>query len=278
MCRFKFFLTAVFTLFLLMTSVGHSRASVYVPIDIEINGQYIKTDAEPVIINDLVYVPARFIAENLGAAVSWDDASDTATVVGNNKTIKLTQNKKNAVVNGATKAMAGAVHIINDRTMIPARFLAEELGAEVTWNKDFYTVEVTKSGVTVPGKNAKSHGADEVFWLSRIVEAEASGEPLLGKVAVANVVLNRVASDEFPNTIYGVIFDKTYGVQFEPTTNGAIYNDPSLESAAAAKRALSGESAVGDCLYFLNPKKAESFWITENRQYHSTIENHDFYL
>lgn len=277
MFKYKIFLSAFLVLFLSAQSALFSNAF-YIPVDIEINDRYIKTDAEPTMINDSVYVPARCIAENLGADITWDDASGTTTVTLASKTISLTRGKDSAVVNGQTKTMTGPMCIINNRTMIPVRFLAQELGADVSWNATFYTVELKKSGVSVDAANIKGYGADEVLWLSRIIEAEASGESITGKIAVGNVVLNRVKSNEFPDTIYGVIFDKTYGVQFEPVSSGAIINTPSAESAAAAKRALSGESAVGDCLYFLNPQKAQSLWITENRQYHSTIENHDFYL
>ena len=119
---------------------------------------------------------------------------------------------------------------------------------------------------------------DEIFWLGRIIEAESSGEPASGKVAVGNVILNRVKSNEFPNTIYTVIFDRTHGVQFEPIMNGSIYNTPSAESMISAKRALRGENIAGNSLYFLNPRTAANSWISNNRPYYMTIHNHDFYL
>ena len=58
-----------------------------------------------------------------------------------------------------------------------------------------------------------SYSENDLYWLSRIIEAEASGESFSGKIAVGNCVLNRVKSSEFPNTIYDVIFDKNHGVQ-----------------------------------------------------------------
>ncbi len=92
------------------------------------------------------------------------------------------------------------------------------------------------------------------------------------------MILNRVKSPEFPSTVYGVIFDKKYGVQFQSVMNGTVYNTPSSDSISAAKAALKGENPVGDCLYFLNPKTAENKWIINNRTYHSAIKNHDFYM
>ncbi|MBE7030839.1 MAG: cell wall hydrolase [Ruminococcaceae bacterium] len=126
--------------------------------------------------------------------------------------------------------------------------------------------------------NTSSHSADDVYWLSRIIHAEAQGESYRGKVAVGSTILNRVKSKEFPNTIYGVIFDTKYGVQYTPTVNGAIYNTPNADSVAAAKEALSGAKPVGQSMYFYNPRKAGSSWIANNRPYYTTIGNHAFHL
>ena len=117
-----------------------------------------------------------------------------------------------------------------------------------------------------------------MYWLSRIIEAEAGGEPFKGKVAVGEVILNRVKCKEFPDTIWGVIFDKNFGIQFEPVANGTIYNTPSEDSILAAKTALNGSDYVGKCLYFLNPTIAKSTWITKNREYYTTISKHEFYV
>lgn len=120
---------------------------------------------------------------------------------------------------------------------------------------------------------------DKIFWLSRIIHAEAQGEMCIGKVAVGNVVLNRVVSDKFPNTIYGVIFDKQYGhTQFSPVLDGSIYNTPNKDSVKAAIEALDGARPAEEALYFLNPRKATNFWIVRNREFLLTIEGHDFYL
>ena len=100
---------------------------------------------------------------------------------------------------------------------------------------------------------------------------------MTGKIAVGNVVLNRMRSGQFPNTIYGVIFDKKYGVQFAPTANGAIYKTPNADSIIAAKMCLEGYSLSSDILYFFNPKYASGSWITQNREYAFTIGNHVFY-
>ena len=96
-------------------------------------------------------------------------------------------------------------------------------------------------------------------------------------VAVGNVVLNRVRHKSYPNTIYGVIFDRKHGTQFSPVSFGTIYNKPSESSIIAAKICLEGYSISDTALFFMNPRIATNNWISKNRPYAFTIGNHDFY-
>ena len=129
----------------------------------------------------------------------------------------------------------------------------------------------------VPSRGEKDRDED-LYWLSRIIHSEAQGESYQGKVAVGNVVLNRVSSSQFPNSIKGVVFDKQNGyTQFSPVIDGTIYNTPNSDSIRAAKEVLAGARPVGGALYFLNPQKSTNFWITSNRKYMTTIGKHDFY-
>ncbi len=83
-------------------------------------------------------------------------------------------------------------------------------------------------------------------------------------MAVGNVILNRVNSKEFPNTIYNVIFEYYGSIpQFSPVADGTIYNTPSQESINAAKDAINGIRPVGNSTYFFNPNKAAGTWIVK---------------
>ena len=145
-----------------------------------------------------------------------------------------------------------------------------------TQNALFNSKPATKAATSRSSLTAKQR--DDIFWLARIIHAEAAGEPYKGKVAVGNVVINRVNSSQFPNTIYSVIFEYYQGIpQFSPVQDGTIYNNPGSESLKAAEEAYFGSRPVGDALYFFNPKKAAGIWIVKNRQYVTTIGNHDFY-
>ena len=88
------------------------------------------------------------------------------------------------------------------------------------------------------------------------------------------MVMNRVKTSGFPNTVYDVIFDRSGGVQFEPTLNGTVYNDPSEDCYTAAKLALEGAAPVNDCLFFASILDC---WAAENRPYYTTIGGHHFF-
>lgn len=108
--------------------------------------------------------------------------------------------------------------------------------------------------------------------LSKLVYAEARGEPYKGQVAVAAVVLNRVASASFPNTISGVVYQRN---AFTCVNNGSINNTPDSSCIRAALDALNGWDPTGGCLYYYNPKTAVDDWI-RTRTTKTVIGRHSF--
>ena len=94
---------------------------------------------------------------------------------------------------------------------------------------------------------------------------------------MGNVVLNRCASAQFPDSVYGVVFDRRYGTQFTPIDNGSIYYTPNDESVIAAKLALDGADTAGGSLYFIASYCAAYSWAGRNRPFVSQIGNHCFY-
>ena len=134
------------------------------------------------------------------------------------------------------------------------------------------TPEVKEEPVEETKAPAKNYTDEDVYWLSHIIYAEAGGESYKGQIAVGNVVLNRVKSSKFPNTIYGVIFQKS---QFTPASSGSIYRTPSQSCINAAIAALEGENVVGGALYF-NTVGLNS-WAARNATFVTRIGNHNFY-
>jgi len=114
---------------------------------------------------------------------------------------------------------------------------------------------------------------EERDLLARLIHAEARGEPLEGQIAVGAVVINRVKSDKFPNTITEVIYQKG---QFSPIALGNMPKVPQESAVEAAERALAGEDPTGGALFFYNPKTtaAPEFWKT--RPVIKQIGNHNF--
>lgn len=228
------------------------------------------------VINNTTYVPLRAVTNMLvgGAAISWENGF--AVVRTSNLTLTARPGACYLDANGRMLYIKDGIKAFNGVTMVPIRVLAKALGASVTWNPATDTVKVSSgSGTITTGNNYYDSAA--VYWLSRIISSESGSEPLLGKLAVGNVVLNRVASPDFPDNIYDVIFDPRWGGQFEPVSNGTIYNMPTEESVLAAKLCLDGASVVGNSLYFLNPAKSSNFWTTQNCIYVATIGSHQFY-
>lgn len=223
------------------------------------------------IISDISFVPLRDVCRELGYEVQWIESTRSVLVHKDSRYIYLTENKNTAAVKGDEIALGGRCIIINDTFYVPSRGLAKGLGIDVHW-------ENTSRTVVFGQKQAASYTPDELYWLSRIISAEAQGESMEGMLAVGNVVLNRVASPLFPNTIYGVIFDTNFGVQFTPVANGTIYSAPTSKSIEAARMCLEGYGSAQNCLYFFNPAISSAHhWIVNNRVYCFSIGNHDFY-
>ena len=143
-----------------------------------------------------------------------------------------------------------------------------------TQNTLYGTSTTSSRGATT----TRNHSSNDVYWLARIIHAEAGAESYQGKVAIGNVILNRVKSSSFPNTIYNVIFEYYKSIpQFSPVADGTIYNTPSQESIQAAKDALNGTRPVGNATYFFNPNKAAGSWILKTKTYVTRIGGHVFY-
>ncbi len=259
---------------------GFGKAEAKTPADMKINGQLVNTGANVLIYNDRAMVPVRKTAEILGAdSVEWNENSRSVTLKSGGNTVKAQIGSDSASVNGKTQTMPCAAQLCDGKTFISAKFLGEAMGAEVKWNEKTHTVEITKDGITVNRQDIETaYTGEDLEWLAKIVNSEAGGEIHDGKIAVANVIMNRIESSEFPDSVYDVVFDKKYGVQFTPVSNGTIYNDPSVESYHAAKQALFGANTAGQSLYFCNPKTSTSLWIVNNRQFFKSIGNHDFYI
>lgn len=113
---------------------------------------------------------------------------------------------------------------------------------------------------------------NDTYLLAKCIHGEARGESYTGQVAVGAVILNRVKSSSFPNTISGVIYQQN---AFTAVLDGQINLEPNQSALNAAKDALNGYDPTGGCIYYYNPKTATSKWIF-SRPVVTTIGRHVF--
>lgn len=116
------------------------------------------------------------------------------------------------------------------------------------------------------------YSSNDIYLLAKCVHAEARGEPYVGQVAVAAVILNRVKDPNFPNTISGVIYQPW---AFTAVNDGQINLEPNQSAYDAATDAMNGWDPTYGCIYYYNPTTATSQWIF-SRQTVVTIGKHVF--
>lgn len=226
--------------------LGHAYLPLYELLDAYVETSYVKSGAMH-----------RFSAEGL--------------------TVSARDGEYYIIANGRYFHMQIPTVVMTDGVLyVPMQNASRALGIRASFDANRLTVTLS-GGYAPPISGDRYYAEDAVYWLSRIISAESRGEPSLGQIAVGNVILNRVRSNQFPNTIWGVIFDKKYGIQFTPVANGTIYAAPSESAIIAAKICLEGYSLNSEALYFYAPYGSTSSWVEQNRPYLFTIRNHRFF-
>ncbi len=234
--------------------------------------------ADAKLIDSVTYVPIRSFGNVMSdCEVLWDNNSQTASLMFDQSRADARIGSRYLECDGRYIYSSAENKIIDGSTYVPLRSVAKIFGAEVSWDAATRTALV-KRGVEEFVSGDEFYNKDDLYWLSKIISAESAGEPLRGKIAVGNVVLNRVRNEEYPNSIYEVIFDTKDGVQFTPVANGTINNEPTEESIMAAKICLEEYRLSNhNILFFLNPQISTSTWVPDNRDFVMTIGKHDFY-
>ncbi len=185
-------------------------------------------------------------------------------------------------VNNRYLLLLKGILIVEGRPYFPVELIEKifNLRAEISPEKDRVELNLREAKLLRGGEHyyEDTYGSESLLWLSRLINAEAGGQPFVGMVGVGNVVLNRVASDRFPNTVFDVIFDTHNGVQFAPVYDGSIYENASRLSVIAACVSLEGYKTVGDSLFFIAPAIADDSWLREYYVFVTSIGGHDFYM
>ncbi len=131
---------------------------------------------------------------------------------------------------------------------------------------------VAGPGNQVQSSRGVSIGREDLILMARVIEGEAADEPYQGKVAVGAVIVNRMKSPDFPQSVAGVVFEPD---AFEAVTNGQYTRPLTPESIRAAQEAMKGIDPTSGALYYWNPAKATSTWVW-SRPIVTKIGNHVF--
>lgn len=222
----------------------------------------------------VAYAPVRpfFQAALPGCEIRWLDGQ--AVITGETESgAKLSVSARPGScyvqANGRALYVEDGVQLVDSTTMIPVSVLARLFRGAVT--QDETGVIHIALGDTLLAGSEVFYDAPSVELLARLIFAEAGNQPMLGKIAVGNVALNRIASPLFPGNLYGVVYQSN---QFSVVNDGAINKEPSEEAIIAAKLCLEGVK-VTDALFF--NVSGLRCWAAMNRAYVATIGNHDFY-
>ncbi len=218
-----------------------------------VDGQPVSTDVAKTYRGDTTYVALVPMSKCLDSTIlsKWDAGTRTATVHNDKLVLKATVGNLYLTVNNRYFYAPEGIQIENGQVMVPLSALVKAFDGSLTWN-----------------------GADDLFWLSRVIYTESGNQPLEGKMAVGNVVMNRVKHPSFPGTIEGVLAQKN---QFTTYWSGHIARSaPNAESVIAAKLVLDGGvvEEVKNALYF---DSAANSWASRNRTCVAVIGGHRFY-
>lgn len=252
---------------------------------IYVNNQPVSTTA--IVQNGYQLVPASWF-RGLNISVGWDDRYRSAVLQTPNIQVGFPAGERYTDYSRATESiwhrdnLDTRTTLINGTAYVPLAYTATKLGLGVRYDSQKQAAVIsTAEGVPLMKAQQSQAADEELLWLQRITEAEASGESYAGKVAVAASILNRVGQPDWPSTIIDTIFQvehyngKAY-YQYSPVLDKRIYSvTPSQETIKAVQDALNGTDPSKGAIVFYNPKKTDNAWV-RSRTVTARIGNHVF--
>lgn len=202
--------------------------------------------------------------------VETQDVADAATLKQGSRgdLVKTVQQK--LIKWGYLKGSADGIFGAKTKTAVIAFQKKNGLTADgIVGTRTAQALGISLSSTT---STSSSTSSTDLNLLARVVYGEARGEPYTGQVAVAAVVLNRVRSSSFPNSVAGVVYQSG---AFDCVSDGQINLTPNRSAYNAAKDALNGWDPTYGCLFYYNPRTATSKWML-SRTVKLSIGNHAF--
>ena len=232
------------------------------------------------VIDAVPYVPILSFTEHLlqeRCEAVWDQKTRTAAITVNTLTLCVTVGKHYMSANERYYYCAGGVYNVNGTILVPLTALAKIFSLELSVDRAAWRLRIDLGNIRLPDPAEDVYDEEDLYWLSRVISAEARTQPLEGMIGVGAVVVNRVRdqSGEYKDNIHDVIFQDG---QFDVVALKTIYEEPVEAAVIAAKLCLEGYSTVGDSLWFVNPQEASTRWFDLNLSYVTTIADHLFYM
>lgn len=265
-------LCALVSLALCVTLAGQAAAAES-SVSFVVNGITLAADVPNRVEARTTYVSYWPIVSALYPNATAEWVNGQAEVKADGLTLHIKPGAQYIEANGRYLYVPYGVQTENQVVLVPATVLAKALGATAWWDNANNNL-MFQSGAGPIESGESFYDADTVYWLSHIINAEAGNQTLTGKIAVGNVVMNRVESPRFPNNVHDVIYQAN---QFTPVSNGSINKEPNAESVIAAKLCQDGANTAGASLYFVNPRMSPNSWASRNRTYVATIGAHAFF-
>ena len=240
-----------------------------------VDGEYVSVEVARVQHDGVTYVALAPMAKELDESVQigWDGSSSTVTVKSSKLSLTAKVGQLYIQANGRYLYVPEGVQMVGGKVTVPLSVLVKAFDARLSWDAASGTVVVNRGSGAIQSGDSY-YNQDDLFWLSRIIQAECGNQPLEGRMAVGNVVLNRVKNPAFPSTVKGVLSQKN---QFTTWKNGALAKrTPNATSVIAAKLVLDGgevESTKGATFFDSNSNS----WAARNKTCVAVIGNHKFY-
>ena len=240
-----------------------------IPVDIIINGSFLKTPAPSYISEGVVYVPVRALCEALGAQVTWDENTGIALAQKDDVQLYFSCIEEN-------KVRMAQIHY--GSLCVPVREVTDAFGYTVSWDNRFYNVSISAPDVQIPPEyvNTEAFSNADVLLLAKLIYAEAGACGFNEQIGVGGVVMNRDRSPLYPDTISGVIYDRRWAIQFTPAYNGLLNREPSGVAIIAAKCVMHGVNIVRNCTGFGYAAHTNS-WMAQNMNWYCTYGVIGFY-
>ena len=229
---------------------------------------------------EAVFLPPEAVCAAARLSMSWSEDNGTLTLSVPGAVLTGHKDDGYFEADGRYIYAPDGWLVKGDVLYLPSDAVERLFGVKINVSEKRDRLELSTDKLTVMSGGASyyelNYDAELLYWLPQIINAEAKFEPLAGQIGVGNVVMNRLSSPDFPDTIFEVIYDTEHTVQFEPISTGGIFQEPTEQATIAAYLCLEGYSTVGGSLYFVNPEFG-SGWFDSSLELVETVGHHNFY-